>query len=79
MNEVKKIPVFEMFEIKVQANIPCELTYRVRAENTDNALKMIEKQAPTNFRPMMMRKRLTSAKVYTAGSIMLRATKTYRQ
>jgi hypothetical protein len=74
----KKAPVFEMYEIKVQATVPCTISYRVRAETPEDALKLIDKQHPNGFQPILARRKFIKATVFNAGTLNIRATKTYR-
>lgn len=71
-------PQFHMFEVKVEATVPCTLSYRVRAETPEDALKLIEKQQPNGFYPMIGRRKFGKATVFNAGTLNVRATKTYR-
>lgn len=74
----KEIPQLEYFEIKVEATIPCLMTFRVRAENAEEALEKFQKQSPNSFKPLFWRKKITKATVYKAGTIQVVSSKTYK-
>lgn len=76
----KKIiaPVFEMYEVKVEAMVPCSFVYRIRAENPEDAIKKLDKHHPTQFVPHNTRKKMTKATVYNSGTLTVRATKNFR-
>lgn len=80
MKEEKKNnnPILEMFEVKVEAMVPCSFTYRIMAENPEDAIKKIDKHHPTKFMPHNTRKKITKATVYTPGTITVRATRNFR-
>jgi hypothetical protein len=80
MSDIKKplAPVFEMFEIKVEAMVPCSFVYRIRAETPEDAIKKIDKHHPTQFTPHNVRKKMTKATVYNSGTLTVRATKYFR-
>jgi len=65
------------FDIRVDALVPCSMTYRVLAENEEDALKQMDKKDPTSFKPKLIAKKLVKATVYEAGSLMIRLVKNY--
>ena len=73
----EKQPEYHLYEIKVEATVPCRLSYRVRATNPEEALKLIEKQGPSKFEPYLPRRKFHSATVYNSGTINVQATRKY--
>lgn len=68
----------QFFDIKLEALVPTTLTYRVFAEDEEEALKQIEKKAPTGVKPNILQKKSIKATVYAAGSLMIKKIKNYR-
>lgn len=79
-DDKKKItpPVLELYEIKVEAMVPCSFVYRIRAETPEDAIKKIDKHHPTQFIPHNARKKMTKAIVFNAGTLNVRATRNFR-
>lgn len=79
MNKEEEKPVeYFLYDIKVQATVPCELVYKIRSTSPEQALKDYEKGHPTSFRPILARKKISRAIVYGSGSLMIKTTKNYR-
>lgn len=76
MNKPEK-PILEMFEVKVEATIPCQFIYRIMAENANDAISKIDKQQPSSFKPHLNKKKKIKATAYTPGTIVIKATKTF--
>jgi len=78
MNKQKKY-----YTVKVEAIAPIELTFRILAEDADEALHILEKRGLENQlleppKPKLTRLRKLSAKVYDIGTIILRKSKNYQ-
>lgn len=71
-------PTPQFFEVKVEATVPCTLSYRVWANSPDEALDKIKTQSPSQFTPKIQQKKISKATVYNAGTIMVRATRNYK-
>jgi hypothetical protein len=76
--EAAKIPEKKFFDVKLDALVPCTITYRVFAENENDALLNIDKQTPRNVKPDVRRKKNIKAIVCDAGSNIAKLTKAYR-
>lgn len=66
------------YDIKLEANVPCLITYRIYADDEHDALTQIGKKAPTSVKPNISQKRDIKALIYEAGSSILKLTKTFR-
>jgi hypothetical protein len=61
------------FDVKVETNVPAIITYRILAENAQQAAAMIRPETtPTNIKYQLVRKRDLKMTVYDAGSLMIR-------
>lgn len=72
-----KLPEKKYYNIVVEALVPTTLTYRVYAENEEEALKLINKQLPTNVKPRVIQKKPLKATVYELGSLIVKLIKNY--
>ena len=68
----------QFYDVKIEALVPTTLTYRVFALDENDALKQIQKQAPNNYKPNFLLKRMLKAIVYIAGSSNIKLTKYFR-
>lgn len=66
------------FDVKLEALVPCALTYRVYAFDEQEALLLVDKQPPTSIKPNVQQKRKIKATVYNAGSSMIRFIKNFK-
>jgi hypothetical protein len=73
-----KAPEKKFFDVKLDALVPCTITYRVFAENENDALLNIDKQTPRNVKPDIRRKRNIKATVYDSGTNNVKITKAFR-
>lgn len=71
-------PAPKYYDIKLECMVPAIITYRVLAENEQEALTQIDKRTPTGVRPDISRKRNIKATVYDAGSSIIRFAKSFR-
>ena len=77
--QTKTLPKQKKFyDIKVEALVPCLLTYRVYAEDEQSAITEISKKAPIAVKPNLGLKRIIKATVYNAGSSLIRFIKAFR-
>ena len=72
------LPQKKYYDVKLEALVPCTITYRVYADDEHDALTQIGKKAPTNVKPNVNLKRDIKATVYDAGSSIIRFAKTFR-
>jgi hypothetical protein len=66
------------FDVKLTANVPCLITYRVLADDENAAINQIGKIDPISVKPTISQKRDIKALVYDAGSSLLKLTKIFR-
>jgi hypothetical protein len=66
------------YDIRLDALVPCTITYRVYADDEHDALNELKKKAPSSVKPNISQKRDIKAMIYDAGSSILRLTKTFR-
>jgi len=77
-SECVKIKDKKYFDVKVQCNIPALITFRVFAENEEQALEMINRQTPTNIRYEVLKRVNIKATVYEAGMAIIKLIKNFR-
>lgn len=65
------------FDIKVEALCPCIITYRIYADDENDALNQIDKKAPISIKPNISQKRNIKATVYNSGSSLIKLIKNY--
>lgn len=66
------------YDIKLEATVPCLITYRILADDEQDALNQMKTKAPDSVRPNVSKKKDIKATVHDAGSSILRFTKTFR-
>ncbi len=74
-------PALKQYSIQIDYLVPTTITYKITAENEQEALKQIDK-APlsnNNVKHNLQRKIKLKAKVFQAGTSMVKLTKIYRQ
>ena len=79
--EKKKKPVIKQkqyYDIKLEAMVPCTITYRILADDEHDALNQMNKKSPTGVKPNVIRKQDIKATVYNAGSNIIRLAKAFR-
>lgn len=77
----KKLPAKNekrYFDIKLECNAPCLITYRILADDEQDALLQMDKKTPTSIKPIILRKKNIKATVYDAGSSLIRFVKAFR-
>ena len=68
MNKKKEDPpVKTYFDVRVETMLPATLTYRVLAENAEQASEMIKKISPNNIKHKLNGKRDIKLTVYDYG------------
>jgi len=75
--EAKLPPPKKLYDVKVEVLLPATLTYRVLADNPEQAIELTKTMQPTGVRHQLARKRSLKAIVLDAGSTMIRLTKTF--
>lgn len=76
--ELKKqaaVPKRSYFDVKLEVLLPGILTYRILAEDANQALQLIKNRAPNNITYKLPGKRDLIVRVYEAGSCIIRLTK----
>lgn len=63
------------YDVKVEALVPAIITYRILAEDEENALKLIDKSNPIHVKYELTKKKALVMKVYDAGTVLLRLIK----
>lgn len=66
------------YDIRLEALVPCTITYRILADDEHDALAQMNKRPPTGVRPNIPQKRDIKATVYDAGSSIIRFAKSFR-
>jgi hypothetical protein len=77
MPEKIKQPVKKYFTVKIETLTPCTITYRIYAENEEDAITMTKRATPTSVRPNISLKRLLKATVYDAGTSVVKLVKSF--
>lgn len=72
------LPQKKFYDIKLDAMVPCTITYRILADDEHDALTQMSKKHPTAVKPNINLKRDIKATVYDAGSSIIRFAKTFR-
>ncbi len=60
------------FDVRIEALVPCQITYRVYAFDEDEALRETKKRPPTKVQPNINQKRDLKATIYDAGSLIIK-------
>ena len=63
------------YDVKVDCLLPATLTYRVLAENPEEALRLTKNMSPVGVKHKLAGRRELEAKVYDMGSSMIRLVK----
>lgn len=74
----KPLPQKKYYDIRLEALVPCTLTYRVFAYDEHSALEEIARKTPANVKPNVSLKRDIKATVYDAGTSIIRFAKSFR-
>ena len=63
------------YDVKVECMLPATLTYRIYAEDPQQAVEMIKGQSPTGVKHKLIGRKELKLSVYDAGSSMIRLIK----
>lgn len=75
--EAKLPPPKKQYDVKVEVLLPATLTYRVLAENPEQAIELTKTSQPIAVKHQLAKKRNLKAIVLDAGSTMIRLTKNF--
>lgn len=76
MADKLKKPEKQWYSVKISAMVPTEITYRILAEDENEAIQLSLRQLPSEPpRFQLPRMKRLSAKVYKAGTSMLKLSK----
>lgn len=78
--EKKKVIVPKVktyYDVKVECMLPATLTYKVLADDEQQALELIKNKAPNNVKPNLLMKNIIKATVYLSGSSVVKFVKNY--
>lgn len=67
-----KVKPKHYYDVKVECMLPAVLTYRVLAEDPNQASELIKNMQPTSVRHKLIGRRETKLSVYDSGSTMIR-------
>lgn len=65
-------PIKYYYDVKIECMLPAVLTYRVLAENAQQAAEMIKGKSPNSVQHKLIGRRELFLKVYDSGSSMMR-------
>jgi hypothetical protein len=66
------------YDVKIEALVPCILTYRILAEDESAALDAAIKTPPNHIKPNGRARSFIKATVYNAGSMVIKLTKAFK-
>ncbi len=67
-----KLPEKRYYDVKVECMLPATLTYRILAEDPQQASELIKGKSPNSVQHKLSGRKELSLKVYDAGSSMMR-------
>ena len=70
-----KIPDKKYFEIRIETMLPATLTYRVLAEDANQAVELMRGQSPVGVKHRLIGKKDIKLTVYDSGSSIIRLVK----
>lgn len=77
--QVAQVKTKQYYTVKVEANTPVLLTYRVYAEDPEQAIELVQRNPLSNLseapKPLLARMRKLKATVYSAGNSLIQFTK----
>lgn len=65
-------PVKYYYDVKVECMLPATITYRILAENAEQAAEMIKGKSPNSVQHKLVGRKELILKVYDSGSSMMR-------
>jgi hypothetical protein len=66
------------FDVKIEALVPCLLTYRILADDEKSAIEQAIKIPPNHIKPNGRPRNFIKATVYAAGSLWVKLTKSFK-
>lgn len=73
--QAKAVPVKQYYDVKVECMLPATLTYRILAENPQEAVELIKGKPPNGIQHRLHGRRDMVARVYNAGGNFLQFVK----
>ena len=79
LNKKNKVQpkVKKWFDIKLECLTPTTITYRILADDEQDALKQMDKKTPTSIKPNIFKRKNLKATVYDGGSSLIRFIKSF--
>ena len=74
----KQIKQKTYFDVKIEALVPCLLTYRILADDENSAIEQAIKIPPNHIKPNGRPRNFIKATVYAAGSLWVKLTKSFK-
>lgn len=71
----KNIPVKRFYDVRVECMLPATLTYRVLAEDAQQAADMIKRIPPNSVKHKLIGRKELKLTVYSAGSTLIKFVK----
>jgi len=65
------------YDVKVEAMVPTTITYRILAEDEDQAAELAKKANPTAVKPKLSNKKNLKLTVYDAGTTFIRLVRNF--
>lgn len=75
IKEAKKPPILHYYDVKVECMLPATLTYRVLAEDPNQAAELIRGKSPNSVAHKLTGRKDLVLRVYDASSSMMRLMK----
>lgn len=74
--DIKKPDI--LYNVVIETLVPTSITYRIYAQNPEEALDKMKRANPTNIQPILRKKRDLKATIYEYGSLIIKLTKQFR-
>jgi hypothetical protein len=65
------------YTVKVECTVPCSLTYRIYADDAEDALIQLKRAVPIAAKPNLGVKQNVKATVYEYGQLMIKLVRNY--
>lgn len=78
LNKIAQPKQKKYYTVNVECITPCIITYRIYAEDENDAINQVNKAHPINIKPNINLKKLIKATVYDSGSSLIRLIKNFR-
>lgn len=72
------VKIKKYYDVKLDALVPCTITYRISAYDEHEALTLLPKAIPTHVKHNLFQKRNIKAIINDAGSSIIRLIKNFR-